>query len=86
LGAFETERHGGAVEPRAQRGAPGVDGLGCVRELAACTFGGSRRLAAPSRCGLRPVDPPKGRKGGVCRLCQAAAPRGCESGDKGQAR
>src|SRR5262249_14827971 len=63
--ACETERHGLAVEPRAQRGAPGVDGLGGVRELEAFTLCGTSRLEAPIMLGIGPVDPNKSRKGVV---------------------
>jgi len=78
-------RHGVAVAARPQRGAPGVEGRGGGLELVACTCGGSSRQAAPSMVGLRPVDLPTGRKGGVGRPWPASAPSGCESGDQGQA-
>jgi hypothetical protein len=54
-----------AVEPWAQRGDPGVDGLGCVLTLKALPLHGARRLEAPIMCGIRPVNTHKGRTGVV---------------------
>ncbi len=61
----EADRHGLAVEPRAQRGDPRVNGLGRVLELKALTFGGASSLEAPIMVGISPVDPHKSRKGVV---------------------
>jgi hypothetical protein len=68
-----------AVAPRATRGAPRVDGLGCVLELAAGTFCGVSRLAADIMFGISPVNTNKGSKGFVCSMGNASSPRGCES-------
>ena len=84
-GACETEGHGLTVEPRAPRGDPCVDGRGGVLELEAFPLCGASRLEAPVMCGIRPVDPNKGRKGFVCYRRHTVSPSVCESGDKGQA-
>ena len=65
FGEFEADGHGLAVEPRAQRGDPRVDGLGGVLELEALTLCGASSLEAHIMFGIRPVDPNKGRKGVV---------------------
>jgi hypothetical protein len=62
---FEADSDGLAVAPRAQRGAPRVNGLGRVLELQARTFGGASSWEAPIMLGIRPVDPKKSRKGVV---------------------
>jgi hypothetical protein len=62
---FEADSDGVAIEPRAQRGAPRVNGLGRVRELQALPFGGASSLEAPLMFGISPVDPNKSRKGVV---------------------
>src|SRR5262249_21171925 len=62
---FEADRHGLAVEPRAQRGDPRVNGLGRVLELKALPSGGASSLEAPIMSGISPVDPNKSRKGVV---------------------
>ena len=53
---FEADGHGLAVEPRAQRADPRVDGLGRVLELEALTFCGASGLEADIMFGIRPVD------------------------------
>ena len=65
LGECETDGHGVAVEPRAPCRAPRVDGLRGVLELEAGTCCGASGLEADIMCGVRPVKPNKGRKGGV---------------------
>ena len=85
FGACETHGHGWAMAPRAQRGAPRVDGRGCVRELEACTCCGASRLEAHIRGGSRPVETNKSRPCFVGSLWHASSPSGCERGDKGQA-
>ena len=62
---FEADSHGLAVEPRAQRDDPCVNGLGRVLELKALPFGGASSLEAPLMFGIRPVDPDKSRQGVV---------------------
>ena len=62
---FEADSHGLAVEPRAQRGDPRVNGLGRVLKLKVLTFCGASRLEAPIMFGISPVDPNKSRKGVV---------------------
>src|SRR5215813_13565069 len=76
--ACETDGHGLAVAARAQRGAPRVDGLGCVRALEACTWCGASRLEAPIMLGSSPVETNKGSKGFVGYLRHASSPRVCE--------
>jgi hypothetical protein len=85
-GACETEGHGVAGAPRAPCGAPRGDGLRGGLELKVLPVGGASRLEAPLRLGLRPVEPHKGRQGGVGRLGHASSPRVWERGEKGQAR
>jgi hypothetical protein len=63
--ACEADGNRVAVAPRAQRGAPGVQGRRRVRELKALPCGGASHLEAPIRCGIRPVDPHKSRQGVV---------------------
>ena len=77
LGAFETDGHGLAVAPRAQRGDPRVDGLRGVLELEACTFCGARRLEAHILLSSSPVNTNKGSTYFVCSMGQAASPRVC---------
>jgi hypothetical protein len=74
-----------AGAPRAQCGAPRVNGLGRVLELQARTLGGASSVEAPIMLGICPVDPKKSRQGVVCWRCQASSPSVCESGDQGQA-
>jgi hypothetical protein len=74
---FETDGYGLAVEPRAQRGDPRVDGLGGVLELEAFTFCGASRLEAPIMFGISPVDTHKGCKYFVCYMRHASSPRVC---------
>ena len=73
----ETDGHGLAVEPRAQRGAPRVDGLGGVLELEACTCCGAGSLEASIMVGIRPGDTHKGSTGVRWALRQASAPSVC---------
>jgi len=65
FGEFEAESHGVAVKPCTQGGDPRVDRLGRVRKLEALSLCRARRLEASIMFGIRPVDPNKGRKGGV---------------------
>ena len=65
FGTFEAESHGVAVKPRTQGGAPRVDSLGRVRKLEALALCRASRLEASIMCGIRLVDPNKGRKGRV---------------------
>src|SRR5215831_10552153 len=65
FGEFEAESHGVAVKPRTQGGDPRVDSLGRVLKLEALSFCSASRLEASIMFGIRPVDPNKGRKGGV---------------------
>ena len=62
---FEADGNRLAVEPRAQRGAPCVNGLRCVLELKALPFCGASRLEASIMVRISPVDPNKGCKGVV---------------------
>ena len=75
--AFQADRHGLAVEPRAQCDDPRVDGLGRVIELAAFTFCGARSLEANIMFGIRPVDTHKGSKCVRCALRHVSSPRVC---------
>src|SRR5215813_1082307 len=77
FGAFEADRHGVAVEPRAPCGAPRVDGLGWGLERKARTFCGARSLEAHIVCGLRPVDTYKGSKCVRCALRHVSSPSVC---------
>jgi hypothetical protein len=62
---FEADRHALAVQPRPQCGAPRLDRLGRVRTLEALALCRASRLEASIMVGIRPVDPNKGRQGGV---------------------
>jgi hypothetical protein len=59
---FEADSNRSAVAPRAQRGAPRVNGLRRVLELQALPLGGASRLEAPIMFRISPVDPHQGRK------------------------
>jgi hypothetical protein len=61
----EAESHGLAVTPRTQGGAPGIESLGRMRKLEALSLYRASRLEAAIMLGIRPVDPNKGRQGGV---------------------
>jgi hypothetical protein len=63
--ACEAESHGVAVKPCTQGGDPGIDSLGRMLQLEALALYRASRLEASSMCGIRPVDPNKGRKGVV---------------------
>jgi hypothetical protein len=60
--AFEADSHGLAVEPRAQRADPRLDGLGRVLEREALACGGARSLETHIMFGIRPVEAHKGSK------------------------
>lgn len=74
---FETDGHGLALAPCAERGDPRVNGLRRVLELAVCTFGRASRLEAHLMFGIRPVDPHKGSKGVVGDMRHASSPIVC---------
>ena len=61
----KAERHGLAVKARPQGSDPRVDRLGRMRKLQALPFGGTSCLETHIMCGIGPVDPHKGRTGGV---------------------
>ena len=63
FGACEADGNGVTAAPRAQRGAPRLNGLGRMSELKALTFCGASSLETHIMFGIRPVDPNKGRKG-----------------------
>ena len=63
--ARKADGNGGAGEPRAQRAAPRVDGLGGVCAPEGLAFLSASGLEADSMCGIGPVDPNKGRAGFV---------------------
>jgi len=56
----KADGHGGAVEPRAQRADPRVDGLGRGFEHEGLAFLRASGLEAAILCGIGPVDPNKG--------------------------
>jgi hypothetical protein len=75
FGEFEANGNGLTAEPRAQCGDPRINGLGRVIELKALPCCGARGLETNIMFGIGPVDPNKGRKCIVWRLCHASSPR-----------
>jgi hypothetical protein len=61
--ACTADGHGWAVEPRAQPAPPGVARRGRRFEAEARMCRGARRVSAPSRCGLGPVETDERRAG-----------------------
>ncbi len=80
---FAADRHGVAVEPRAQGGDPRVDGLGRVLELQARPLCGARSLEAPIVLGIRPIDTHKGSTCVRGARRHVSSPSVGESGTKG---
>jgi hypothetical protein len=62
FGECEADGNGLTAAPRAQRGAPRINGLGRMIELKALTFGGASSLETNIMVGIRPVDPNTGSK------------------------
>src|SRR5713101_1755602 len=82
---LEADRNGVAIEPRAQRADPRVDGLERVCEDAVLSFGGACGLQADIMFAIGPVETDEGRKFLGRFLLHVTPPSMCESGEKGHA-